>query len=216
MKKVLIVDDEVDLAETLATYLEYLGYNASYCISVDEALLKMAQQHYDLVVSDMKMPEKDGLFFFNLIKEKIKETKTRFVFMTGNSETLSMRHAYDLGVDEFIAKPFNLDDLKIVVNFLLKAGPSEEQNGKKFYRIALKDFLLANTNKYDIYLKFDGDLQCLVRKGNEFLPERLLNYQKKGADFIYLTASDFLTYVNIQFKMADTLKASLEAISNRP
>lgn len=216
MKNILVVDDEIDLAETLASYLEYLGYKTSYCESVDLALQKVATERFDLIISDMKMPAKDGLFFYNLIKDKIKKEKTAFVFMTGNSEKLSMSKAYEIGVDEFIAKPFNLDDLKVVVNFLLKAGASEEQDGKKFYRIAIKDFLLANTNKYDIYLKIDESLQCLVRKGNEFLPERLAKYQKNGSEYIYLTASDFLIYVNLQFKMADTLKVSLETILSRP
>lgn len=207
MKTILIVDDETDLAESISCFLEERGYKTTYCESVDAAILTMSNHKYDLIISDITMPEKDGLAFYNAIKEQIKKENIPFVFMTGHSEKVNMQKAYEIGVDEFVNKPFDLEDLHCVVNLLLKGDSEEKHKNEKFYKINLREFLLSSTNKYDIFLKINDNFLCLVKKGQELLPMRLQNYSRKGMEFVYLTAADFSHYIDMQMDISTVVKS---------
>lgn len=206
MKAILIVDDEPDLAEAISCFLEERGYLTTYCENVDSAIQKMTENIYDLVISDIKMPEKDGLYFYNLVKNDLHKKNIPFVFMTGHSEKINMQKAYEMGVDEFVNKPFDLDDMHCVVNLLLKGDSDEQYKNEKFYKINLREFLQSSSNKYDIFLKINDNFLCLVKKGHDLLPERLQNYSKKGIEFIYLTSADFSDYIGMQINISATIK----------
>lgn len=206
MKNVLVLDDEVDLAESVATSLEDNGYIAQFCTSVDEAIARMSTHKFDLIISDIRMPQKDGLEFFHAIKSDLKEKSTAFVFMTGNAERLSIQSAYDMGVDEFVSKPFDLEDLNLMVNLILKNNLKAYAGDDKFYKIGLTEFLLASVSDYDVYLKVNENYLCLAKKGHELLPERLLNYYKKGMQHIYLSSADFAKYIGMQVNLSEIVK----------
>lgn len=206
MKNVLVLDDEVDLAESVATSLQDNGYQTQYCTSVDEALKKMSLSQFDLIISDIKMPQKDGLEFFHIIKSDLKEKSTAFVLMTGHAEGISIQSAYDMGVDEFVSKPFDLEDLNLMVNLILKNNLKAYAGDDKFYKIGLTEFLLASVSDYDVYLKVNDNFLCLAKKGHELLPERLHNYYKKGMQYIYLSSSDFTRYIGMQVNLSEIVK----------
>lgn len=205
MKNILVVDDEIDLAESVSCFLDENGYASTYCDSVDQAILNLASKSYDLIISDIKMPNKDGLVFYNTIKDEIKKKNIPFVFMTGHSEKVNMQSAYQMGVDEFVSKPFDLEDLKSVVNLLLKGNADQAHQNQKFYRITLREFLQTSTNQYDIFLKVNENYLCLVKKGQELMPERLLNYHNKGMTYIYLSAEDFSHYIDMQINISSLI-----------
>jgi len=206
MKHILIVDDEIDLAESVSTFLEAHNYKTTFCDNVEAALQKLHSQPIDLIISDIKMPKHDGVVFYENIKAEIKQKNIPFVLMTGHSEKVNMRAAYEMGVDEFVSKPFDMDDMRLVVNLLLQGNPDEDHAHQKFYKISLKEFLQTSANNYDIFLKINGNFLCLVKKGQELLPERLLNYYRKGMESIYLTAIDFARYIDMQVDISNSVK----------
>lgn len=206
MKNVLILDDEIDLAEAVAMSLRDSGYVTEQCSNVDQAISRMAKTRFDLIISDIKMPEKDGLHFFNQIKSDLKEKSTAFVFMTGHSEKVSIQAAYDMGVDEFVSKPFDMEDLNLVVNLILRNNLTSHSADEKFYKILLPEYLLSSVNDYDVFLKVEESYLCLARRGQELLPERLANYYKKGMKYIYLRSSDFAKYIGMQANLSDAIK----------
>lgn len=206
MKNVLVLDDEIDLAEVVANSLKENGYLTNYCNSVDDALGFLKTNQCDLIISDIRMPEKDGLEFFNTIKADLKSKNIAFVFMTGHSDRISIQSAYDMGVDEFVSKPFDLEDLNLVVNLILKNNLKSNADDEKFYKINMSEFLLASVNEYDVYLKVNESFLCLAKKGQELLPERLMNYNKKGMKYIYLSSVDFARYVGMQVNLSEVVK----------
>jgi len=206
MKNVLVLDDEIDLAEAVATSLRDNGYSAQFCGSVDEAMEHFSKNKFDLIISDVKMPKKTGLEFYNSIKKDLKAQSTAFVLMTGYSEGISIQSAYDMGVDEFVSKPFDLEDLNLVVNLILKSDVQDYAEGEKFYKIPLTEFLLASVSDYNVYLKIGENYLCLAKKGQELLPERLQNYYKKGMQHIYLASLDFAKYVGMQVNLSEAVK----------
>ncbi|MBC7466983.1 MAG: response regulator [Bdellovibrio sp.] len=201
-KHILIVDDEKDLGDALGSFLLDCGYTTETCTSVDSALSIFRSKTVHLIISDITMPNKDGLEFFNLIKDELKQKLIPFVFMTGHSNKLDLKAAYEIGVDEFINKPFEFDDMKSVAAILLNGDAEEKHKNEKFYKVDLNEYLQGSSNKYDIFLKVSENFLCLAKKGQELLPERLANYSRKGMKHIYLTAVDFSDYIGMQIDVS--------------
>ena len=204
-KTILIVDDEIDLAESLATFLTDCGYETLTATSVDAAVLLFKSKSVNLIISDITMPPKDGLFFFNLIKDELKQKQIPFVFMTGHSNKLNLTEAYQMGVDEFINKPFDFEDMKGVVAILMGSNADSRHQNERFFKIDLSEYLQGSTNSYDIFLEVNKQYLCLAKKGQDLLPERLANYHRKGMKHIFLTSTDFSSYIGMQVNMSSAV-----------
>ena len=119
-KAVLVVDDEPDVVSTLIESLEALGYQANGASNGVEGLQKLADNKYDLVITDIRMPHKNGIELLKDVKKKYKHTKV--VIITGYTLAYPPEQAEREGADGYIAKPFRInqiDDLlaKLLYNF---------------------------------------------------------------------------------------------------
>ena len=116
--KILVVDDEPDFSRLFASVLTEMGYEVSTATGGRQGLVKIRENPPDIVFLDVKMPEMNGLECLR----RIRKTKRKFVIvvMTGYGDIESAREAMRLGADEYISKPFDLDDLKQLVNELVK------------------------------------------------------------------------------------------------
>ncbi len=200
-KRILILDDEIDLAESVQIFLSMHGFDAQVCTSAKEATQLCEHGRFDLIISDVMMPDMDGVDFYLALKDKLKENKTAFIFMTGNNQSMSMHNAYDLGVDEFVLKPFDLTDLKIVVDLVLRQVDPAVAS-MKFYRVLLEEYIQTSANRFDIFLLIDSNYMCLAKKGQELSDTRLQNYLKKGLTHIFLTAGDYSKYIDMQMAIS--------------
>ncbi len=200
-KRILILDDEIDLAESVQMFLSMHGFDAQVCTSAKEATQLCERDRFDLIISDVMMPDMDGVDFYLALKDKLKANKTAFIFMTGNSQSMSMHNAYDLGVDEFVLKPFDLTDLKIVVDLVLKQVDPAVAS-MKFYRVLLEEYIQSSANRFDIFLLIDSNYMCLAKKGQELSDTRLQNYLKKGLKHVFLTAGDYSKYIDMQMTIS--------------
>ncbi|MBN1573896.1 MAG: PAS domain S-box protein [Deltaproteobacteria bacterium] len=110
-KAVLIVEDENSLRDLILDALLYEGYNANACGSVEQAIELMADNRYDAVISDMKMPGLSGKDLYGFIKKKYPSLLKKMLFITGDvlgRETQDFLK--DTGV-EYVEKPFIIDEL---------------------------------------------------------------------------------------------------------
>jgi DNA-binding NtrC family response regulator len=116
--KILVIDDEPDFSRLFASVLTEMGYEVSTASGGRQGLVKIRENPPDIVFLDVKMPQMDGLECLR----RIRKTKRRFVIvvMTGYGDIESAREAMRLGADEYISKPFDLDDLKRLVNELAR------------------------------------------------------------------------------------------------
>jgi len=109
-RKVLIVDDELEICDLLQNEFEEYGFEVETCEDSTQALARVKSQDVpDIVISDVKMPEVDGMDFLKFIKEKNLGIDM-FYFFTGFSQ-LSKTDASKLGADGLFYKPFELDEL---------------------------------------------------------------------------------------------------------
>src|SRR5271157_1228680 len=115
--KILVVDDQPEFCKLFSNVLTEMGHEVSTAIGGWQGLAKIRKNPPDLLFLDIKMPEMDGLECLR----RIRKAKRRFVVvvMTGYGDIQSAREALRLGADEFISKPFDLDDLKRLVNELV-------------------------------------------------------------------------------------------------
>ena len=116
--KILVVDDEPEFCRLFANVLTDMGYQVSTATEGREGLAKIRDNPPDILFLDIKMPHMDGLECLRRIR-KIKR-KFVVVMMTGHGDIQSAREAMRLGADEYISKPFDLDDLKRLVNELTR------------------------------------------------------------------------------------------------
>lgn len=117
-KTVVVVDDEPGIRDTLADFFEVFDHFKTYRVSSgSEALTLLSKVDADLIVSDIRMPQGDGIFLISQLKDKI-EKGLKFVFMTGYSD-LTRNEALKLGANEIFYKPFDINAMNDYVLELL-------------------------------------------------------------------------------------------------
>ncbi|QDV49400.1 response regulator transcription factor [Gimesia fumaroli] len=123
-KRVLIIDDDEGLTEPLQMALEAAGYQVLTAHDGNEGVMKIERDAPDLVLLDLVMPRRSGFAVLDSIINQ-RHRAPRIIMVTGNTEPKYRELALDRGVDRFIPKPYQIDDLVDVVNELLKTGPAE-------------------------------------------------------------------------------------------
>ncbi len=108
-KTILIVDDEIDLREIIASEFEYLGAKVYLANSVHIAKVILSQEKIDLVISDIRMPGETGIDLLDFVKNQ-KMLNTSVILISGFSD-ISIDEAFSKGVDGYISKPFQLDEI---------------------------------------------------------------------------------------------------------
>jgi DNA-binding NtrC family response regulator len=116
--KILVIDDEPDFCRLFANVLTEMGHEVSTAVGGRQGLVETRENPPDIVFLDVKMPEMGGLECLR----RLRKNKRKFVVvvMTGYGDIASAREALRLGADEYICKPFDLDDLKQLVDELVR------------------------------------------------------------------------------------------------
>lgn len=155
MKKILLAEDDTDFAGVLQKYLEIHGYSVSYCKDGEEALALSKQETFDICILDVMMPKIDGF----TLAEKM-DTDTPFIFLTARKLKEDKIKGLKLGADDYIVKPFEVDELVLRIGNILKRTekrttlPSEDV-------IHISNYIL-DTKRLE--LKFGATAQQLTLK----------------------------------------------------
>ena len=131
MKKILLVEDDPNLGLLLQDYLQLKGkFDVILCKDGDEGLKAFTKQTYDLLILDVMMPKKDG---FTLGKDIRKiNSHVPIIFATAKGMIEDKTQAFNLGGDDYITKPFRIEELLLRINALLKrAGNTDKQEEEK-------------------------------------------------------------------------------------
>jgi len=111
---VLVVDDEQVLAGAMGDYLSRSGYSISVKFSGEEALKTIDQEPPDIVVLDYRLPRMDGIEVLRRIKRS--RPQTAVIIVTAHAAEERASEAIKLGAFDFLSKPLDLEDLRLVVN----------------------------------------------------------------------------------------------------
>ena len=116
---VLVVDDEIIIAQLIADVLEGNGYQIDTAPHGVAALERLEQRTYDVILSDLRMPELDGLGLFREIEQRYPDLLHRFVFITGTSEHADYQGFIDDVKVPVLTKPFDMSELQRVARDIL-------------------------------------------------------------------------------------------------
>lgn len=167
MKKILLVEDDPNLGLLLQDYLQLKGkFDVVLCVDGEEGLKAFAKHKFDLCILDVMMPKKDG---FTLGKE-IRKSNERvpIIFATAKAMMEDKASAYDLGGDDYITKPFRIEELLLRINALLKrVSKSEASNNEPIQtQFEIGKYHFDYTTQL---ILFDGKQQKLSTKEAELL-----------------------------------------------
>lgn len=116
MSKLLIVDDETNIRELIRKYATFEGYQVSEAANGLEAIELCAKDSFDIVIIDVMMPELDG---FSAVKEIRKSKNIPILMLSARGEEYDRLHGFDLGIDDYVVKPFSPKELMMRVNAIL-------------------------------------------------------------------------------------------------
>lgn len=115
---IMVIDDEPIVGKRLKQALEKDGYGVEAFTSGTEAMKRFEEKHFDIVVTDVRMDEIDGIEILNLVLEKASRTKV--IIITGYATIEMAREALAKGAFDFIAKPFKPNELREVLESAVK------------------------------------------------------------------------------------------------
>ena len=118
MFQILVVEDDRDLNRTVCAYLNNSGYRATGCLRAADAYDAMYETVFDLIVSDIMMPEIDGFEFVKTVRSL--NENIPILFMTARDDFASKQRGYRIGVDDYRVKPIDLDELFLRIGALLR------------------------------------------------------------------------------------------------
>ena len=123
MINILVVEDDINLNKIVCTYLNDSGFQAKGCLNAKDAYDEMYNSLYDLIVSDIMMPEIDGFEFARTVREVNKTIP--ILFMSAKDDLPSKQKGFQLGIDDYMVKPIELDELLLRVKALLRRANIE-------------------------------------------------------------------------------------------
>ena len=142
-RQILLVDDDRTLSPLLKEYLEAKDFDCSLCHNGFEALEVFKNKKYDLCVLDIKMPFKNGLEL--ALDFKNLEPDIPFLFLTGQAEKEDRIKGLELGADDYIVKPYSMQEVFLRIKAIFKRVEIAEKRGNKTesFRIGGYTFLPA-------------------------------------------------------------------------
>ena len=172
--KILIVEDDPNLGKILFEYLDAKNFDISLAIDGEEGLEKFLNNTWDLLLLDVMMPKTDG---FSLAKDIRKvDQDIPIIFLTAKSQKDNIIKAFKLGADDYLTKPFSIEELLVRIEAILKRVPekdmkelSDEFNLGSYTYIHNQNLLIDKDKK-----KFS-----LTTKENELLKLFCLNINNK-------------------------------------
>ncbi|MDY3071942.1 MAG: response regulator transcription factor [Eubacteriales bacterium] len=118
MFKILVVEDDRELNKTVCSFLNHSGYEAVGCSNAAEAYDALYSGIFDLIVSDIMMPGIDGFEFAKNVREL--NENIPILFMTARDDIASKQRGFRIGVDDYMVKPIDLDELFLRIGALLR------------------------------------------------------------------------------------------------
>jgi DNA-binding response OmpR family regulator len=129
MNHLLVVDDETGIRELIKKYAVYEGYGITEAADGREAVELCEEQSFDLIIMDIMMPELDG---FSACRDIRKKHDTPVIMLSARGEEYDKIHGFELGIDDYVVKPFSPRELMMRVAAVLRRGGAREKEALAF------------------------------------------------------------------------------------
>lgn len=168
MFKILVVEDDKELNKTVCSFLNHAGYEAIGCLNATDAYDELGEKIFDLIISDIMMPGVDGFEFAENVRELNEDIP--IMFMTARDDIVSKQRGFRIGVDDYMVKPIDLEEMFLRIGALLrraKIAASKKLEIGKFVMDA------------DEHTAYYDDEEILLTNREFSILYKLLSYPKK-------------------------------------
>ncbi len=168
MFKILVVEDDKELNHTVCAFLNQSGYDSTGCLNAESAYDAMYENVFDLIVSDIMMPGIDGFEFAETVRSINSEIP--ILFMTARDDIGSKQRGFRAGIDDYMVKPIDLDELFLRIGALLRRAKISSSR-----KLEIGSFSM-DAYEHTAYLG-ETEIPMTIREFN--ILYKLLSYPKK-------------------------------------
>ena len=204
--RLLIADDEENLAYALKAVLEDAGYNCDVCFDGKSAIRLISQEIYDGLILDIMMPEKNGYEVLSIIRKK--KIDIPILLLSALNEVDDKVQGFDLGANDYLSKPFSTKELIARIKVMLKENIVDDSY-LQFQDILLnkkEETLSCKNIKYQLSKYECSILSLLIRSELNRVPVWLVieKVWQNKVDVDVKTVSLYVSYVNRKLKVLDS------------
>jgi DNA-binding response OmpR family regulator len=207
--KILLAEDEPSLGQIIKESLETRNFEVILCENGEEAYKKLKTENPKLLVLDVMMPKKDG---FTLAKEiRLENNQIPIIFLTAKSQVEDVVEGFNLGGNDYLKKPFSIEELIVRINALLKRNKDivfeEIQIGKYLFSLKKQTLLFENTSE-NLTHREANLLFYLIQHKNQILDRSFILKKLWGDDdFFNARSMDvFITKLRKKLKNDTTIQ----------
>jgi len=146
MARILLVEDDLILSETLMELLESEGYDVTLVNAANRALEVTYENEFELMLLDVNIPDFSGFELLDMLRNA--GNKTPCIFLTSLNDIASLSRGFEVGADDYLKKPFDFDELLVRIQALLRKSFSAQSNEINYndllYKISTNELLRGN------------------------------------------------------------------------
>ena len=215
--RILVVEDEVRLAELVSERLKKEKYIVDISNDGEDGMYNALTDIYDLIILDIMLPNVSGIEILKSIRKN--NTKAKVIMLTAKGELDDKLLGFELGTDDYLTKPFHIDELVARVNVQLRKK-SNDTNIIEFGDIYLdlKKYNLINKNTNDSINIINKEFQLLeyfLNNPNQVLSKELIYDKVWGmdSDIISNNLEAYLSFIRKKLKIIDS-KVNIKSVRN--
>lgn len=185
--KILLVEDEADIAKLVEFNLEDEGYEVTWLTNGRDAIETFKSERFNLVLLDIMLPEMSGYDVYESIR--LVDTQVPILFMTARNDKIDVLKGLSLGADDYITKPFDLDEFLLRVKNNLRRSSDENVSRKEIYSFANCEFnyntmmaIGVKGKEYELSVKEAQMLKLLLDHQNEIVSRDMILEKVWGFD----------------------------------
>jgi CheY-like chemotaxis protein/CRP-like cAMP-binding protein len=208
MKKILLIEDNLEMQDNIAEILELSNYEVSKASNGKEGVKLAHQVDPDLIICDIMMPELDGFGVLRMLNKDPQTASVPFIFLTAKAEMTDLRRGMNLGADDYLTKPFDEVELLDAIEMRLKKSEILNQSFDK--SIKGLDQFFNEARSHEALSKLSEDREIRIYRPKDVIftegsyPRGLL-FVSRGKVKTYKTNEDAKDYITDLFKVGDFL-----------
>jgi DNA-binding response OmpR family regulator len=218
-KKLLLVEDDLNLGIVLKDFLEMEGYSVIHCLDGKTGLKAVNEEHFQLAILDIMLPYIDGFSLADYIKKK--NRKIPLIFLTAKSLKEDKIKGFKRGADDYITKPFSTEELVLRINAVLRRTNNEDTiDESEIYHLGSYEFnyteqLLKRFSREKTLTKKEADvLRILCRYKNRLLKREIALTEIWGENDYFMGRSMDVYISKLRKMLKEDKKISIVNIHN--
>ena len=164
-EKILVTDDDQSIREMMFDMIQLFGYECRVASGAEETLKILREDAFSLVISDIKMPEIDGISLTKMIKESHPEIDVMII--TGYDTEYSFKDVIKAGASDFVTKPFSIDEIEAKLNRIIRERNLKKElkeKNEELKRLSIRDSLTGLFNQRHFYAELEREAERTRRQ----------------------------------------------------